>query len=108
MPKKLFGKDNKLPSATRATPAKRKRQAHPRRKQIFSADIPDHRSKLLIINKILELKEGDGAESRTRTDDLLITDQLLYQLSYFGLPLVIVPLCSYSVKPAARNSLPAP
>ena len=27
-----------------------------------------------------------GAESRTRTDDLLITNQLLYQLSYFGLP----------------------
>ena len=27
----------------------------------------------------------DGAESRTRTDDLLITNQLLYQLSYFGL-----------------------
>ncbi len=26
-----------------------------------------------------------GAESRTRTDDLLITNQLLYQLSYFGL-----------------------
>jgi hypothetical protein len=29
----------------------------------------------------------DGAESRTRTDDLLITNQLLYQLSYFGLPI---------------------
>src|ERR1035437_5743174 len=28
-----------------------------------------------------------GAESRTRTDDLLITNQLLYQLSYFGPPL---------------------
>ncbi len=27
----------------------------------------------------------NGAESRTRTDDLLITNQLLYQLSYFGL-----------------------
>ena len=25
------------------------------------------------------------AESQTRTDDLLITNQLLYQLSYFGL-----------------------
>ena len=25
-----------------------------------------------------------GAEDRTRTDDLLITNQLLYQLSYFG------------------------
>jgi hypothetical protein len=29
--------------------------------------------------------EKTGAESRTRTDDLLITNQLLYQLSYFGL-----------------------
>ena len=28
---------------------------------------------------------GDGAEDRSRTDDLLITNQLLYQLSYFGL-----------------------
>ena len=27
----------------------------------------------------------DGAEGRTRTGDLLITNQLLYQLSYFGL-----------------------
>ena len=26
-----------------------------------------------------------GAEDRSRTDDLLITNQLLYQLSYFGL-----------------------
>jgi hypothetical protein len=30
-------------------------------------------------------KKKAGAESRTRTDDLLITNQLLYQLSYFGL-----------------------
>ena len=29
--------------------------------------------------------EGNGAEGRTRTDDLLITNQLLYQLSYFGM-----------------------
>jgi hypothetical protein len=30
-------------------------------------------------------KEGqDGAGSRIRTDDLLITNQLLYQLSYAG------------------------
>ena len=28
--------------------------------------------------------EGNGAGSRTRTDDLLITNQLLYQLSYAG------------------------
>lgn len=32
-----------------------------------------------------QLPRKDGAESRTRTDDLLITNQLLYQLSYFGL-----------------------
>ena len=25
-----------------------------------------------------------GAENRIRTDDLLITNELLYQLSYFG------------------------
>ena len=31
--------------------------------------------------------EGNGAEGRTRTSDLLITNQLLYQLSYFG-PLI--------------------
>lgn len=28
--------------------------------------------------------EKDGAEERNRTSDLLITNQLLYQLSYFG------------------------
>ena len=35
-----------------------------------------------------------GAESRTRTDDLLITNQLLYQLSYFGLlfDCIVVPV----------------
>jgi hypothetical protein len=33
--------------------------------------------KLLIFN---------GAGSRVRTDDLLITNQLLYQLSYAGIP----------------------
>jgi hypothetical protein len=32
-----------------------------------------------------ESKDGNGAEDRSRTDDLLITNQLLYQLSYFGL-----------------------
>ena len=35
--------------------------------------------------KLLIVLWMDGAESRTRTDDLLITNQLLYQLSYFGL-----------------------
>ncbi len=29
--------------------------------------------------------DEDGAEDQSRTDDLLITNQLLYQLSYFGL-----------------------
>jgi hypothetical protein len=29
--------------------------------------------------------DESGAEGRTRTGDLLITNQLLYQLSYFGL-----------------------
>ena len=29
-------------------------------------------------------REGSGAEERSRTSDLLITNQLLYQLSYFG------------------------
>lgn len=31
-----------------------------------------------------ECKENDGAESRTRTDDVLLTMQLLCQLSYLG------------------------
>ena len=31
------------------------------------------------------LSPGDGAGGRSRTDDLLITNQLLYQLSYTGL-----------------------
>gem|GEM_PF-4672372 len=50
----------------------------------------------------------DGAESRTRTDDLLITDQLLYQLSYFGMPVEIVPLRPPSVKFRANFFLPPP
>ena len=35
--------------------------------------------------KLLILFGLHGAEGRTRTGDLLITNQLLYQLSYFGL-----------------------
>ena len=31
------------------------------------------------------LESLDGADERTRTVDLLITNQLLYQLSYIGL-----------------------
>ena len=29
-------------------------------------------------------RAGSGAEDRIRTDDLFITNELLYQLSYFG------------------------
>jgi hypothetical protein len=36
---------------------------------------------LSVLRKYLSLK---GAGSRVRTDDLLITNQLLYQLSYAG------------------------
>jgi hypothetical protein len=43
--------------------------------------------------KLLIVSRMDGAESRTRTDDLLITNQLLYQLSYFG-PLNRLYRCS--------------
>jgi hypothetical protein len=32
-----------------------------------------------------EVLENDGADERSRTADLLITNQLLYQLSYVGL-----------------------
>ena len=31
---------------------------------------------------------GTGAENRSRTDDLFITNELLYQLSYFGEPVL--------------------
>ena len=36
--------------------------------------------------RILELVKRNGADERNRTADLLITNQLLYQLSYIGLP----------------------
>ena len=32
----------------------------------------------------MRLVESSGADDRTRTGDLLITNQLLYQLSYIG------------------------
>ena len=35
--------------------------------------------------EMLDFTLIERAESQTRTDDLLITNQLLYQLSYFGL-----------------------
>ena len=38
-------------------------------------------------SKLFTFFEIDGAEDQSRTDDLLITNQLLYQLSYFGLHL---------------------
>ena len=42
-----------------------------------------------LIEKLLKkpLKQGleDGADEQNRTADLLITNQLLYQLSYIGL-----------------------
>lgn len=48
----------------------------------------------------------DGAESRTRTDDLLITNQLLYQLSYFGLLFdCIYRLGEGKVRPASLREL---
>jgi hypothetical protein len=39
-------------------------------------------------------RRGNGAEDRSRTDDLLITNQLLYQLSYFGLMLYRLYRCA--------------
>ncbi len=39
-------------------------------------------------NKKIDDLKKDGAESGTRTHDLLITNQLLYQLSYFGIILL--------------------
>ncbi len=32
------------------------------------------------------MKYKNGANDRIRTDDLLITNELLYQLSYIGMP----------------------
>ena len=36
---------------------------------------------------LLDLQENQRADERTRTADLLITSELLYLLSYVGLPL---------------------
>jgi hypothetical protein len=36
------------------------------------------------VSRTSEFVEETGAGNRTRTDDLLITNQLLYQLSYAG------------------------
>ena len=43
------------------------------------------------------LKGYHGAPTRTRTADLLITNQLLYQLSYRGMRAVL-PLLLFNVK----------
>jgi hypothetical protein len=42
---------------------------------------------MIIVNHLLWSGAAfeDGAGNRVRTDDLLITNQLLYQLSYAGL-----------------------
>src|SRR3979411_2125820 len=45
-------------------------------------------SKQVVSRRMMELRKSlllKGAGSRVRTDDLLITNQLLYQLSYAGL-----------------------
>ena len=42
------------------------------------------KQKDLFVNKNNNLNDVNGAPTRTRTADLLITNQLLYQLSYRG------------------------
>ena len=51
------------------------------RSAVRSGCVPLHRDRLRSCNK---LPTKPGAEDRIRTDDLLITNELLYQLSYFG------------------------
>lgn len=59
------------------------------------------------------MKQDNGADSLTRTDDLLITNQLLYQLSYAGVnPMFLhypsvepLPL-DVLVSPARRSRCP--
>ena len=46
---------------------------------------------------------GDGAETRNRTADLLITNQLLYRLSYFGVDRAFDTFSIGSQKPGARE-----
>jgi hypothetical protein len=41
-----------------------------------------------------QIGSGSGrADSRIRTDDLIITNDLLYQLSYIGILVLSSPLC---------------
>src|ERR1035438_6488314 len=74
------------------------RQESPRPRQVATNGNDRSAARGTINCKIYGFLNLDGAESRTRTDDLLITNQLLYQLSYFGFPHQIVPLRSDSVK----------
>jgi hypothetical protein len=43
-----------------------------------------HPGRLVVLRKLAREGAESGAEDGTRTRDLLITNQLLYQLSYFG------------------------
>ena len=47
----------------------------------------------------LSLLIKNGAGGKTRTHDLLITNQLLYQLSYTGTHLVVLPTITARTEP---------
>jgi hypothetical protein len=49
-----------------------------------------------------------GADSRIRTDDLIITNDLLYQLSYIGICTTILLATSFSRVAAADESAVLP
>lgn len=46
---------------------------------------------MAVIRYPLELQIIAGAEDGTRTHDLLVTNELLYQLSHFGETGIIIP-----------------
>ncbi len=46
------------------------------------------------------MKKKNGANDRIRTDDLLITNELLYRLSYIGLSACKV----YTIIPFSKNA----
>ena len=51
--------------------------------------------------------DGERAEGRIRTDDLLITNQLLYQLSYFSIAIISIgtlPRFDTRAKPTVHGS----
>ena len=55
--------------------------------------------------RFLNMKEKiNGAESETQTHDLLITSQLLYQLSYSGIKISKYCYLEYLVKSATSYS----